>query len=439
MECYSFLISIIIISKLIRANYIKLDFFKDKYISPNFTDNIFYASIYTNISLGTPQHNISVDISTDTSYLTIKGSKQVNDNCFNQSKSESFYFIKYGHSYEYKNIYFHATFFADNFILQNKSINLISMMDWGPKKISRNNGLIGLQLVDLKFNENNILLNQLYDKNIIKYKMLCFFYETEEKGELYLGNFPNNITNKLDEYKFIWANNTFVTNGIRWGTKFKEIKFGSDSYQQNNIKINDSNYLAIFSNTYYGYVGSKEYNNFVRQIFFDNKINSKECWTKNINDDKYFMYICNDFVRTSKIPSIHFYHETLNYVFEIEQNDMWINHNNMKYFIISFSYHDQYSWILGQKFLQKYPIVLDGGNNLIGLYYKEKSNIYIYIYSFLFIFVIVGSFFYFYYKYKSPKNKIKEKNVVELVYIDKDQMNKEKLSEKILGSLSSFL
>ena len=51
---------------------------------------------------------------------------------------------------------------------------------------------------------------------------------------------------------------------------------------------------------------------------------------------------------------------------------MWISRNNIKYFLIFFSFNNQYSWTLGEKFLQKYNLMFDGGNNLIGLYYDEN-------------------------------------------------------------------
>ena len=74
------------------------------------------------------------------------------------------------------------------------------------------------------------------------------------------------------------------------------------------------------------------------------------------------------------IPNIKFYHKELNYTFEIDNKEMWIARNNIKYFLIFFCYKNQYSWTFGEKFLKKYNIVFDGSNNLIGVYYSEDNN-----------------------------------------------------------------
>ena len=41
------------------------------------------------------------------------------------------------------------------------------MLSWSKYLLTKGDGLIGLQLKDIKFNEKNIFLNQLYDNNII--------------------------------------------------------------------------------------------------------------------------------------------------------------------------------------------------------------------------------------------------------------------------------
>lgn len=119
-------------------------------------------------------------------------------------------------------------FFKENFRINNQSINLYSMMNWSPNPISYNYGLIGLQLYDIKFQENNIFINQLYDKGLIKEKMFSFIYENEFKGELIIGDYPHNKTRLLSGKKLKVCNNIFASNGIVWGTNFEEIKFGKN-------------------------------------------------------------------------------------------------------------------------------------------------------------------------------------------------------------------
>ena len=420
MDVIIFLILNLIIY-FVKGNHIKIHFYKENFISLNHIDTIFFSKISTNVSFGTPSFNISLEISTDTPYFVVKGSKNVNE--YKQENSSSFFFIKYGKSYVYKNTYFHAVFFNENFRINNQTINLYSMMNWSPNPISINYGLIGLQLYDIKFQENNIFINQLYDKGLIKEKMFSLIYENEFKGELIIGDYPHNKTRLLNGKKLKVCNNTFASNGIVWGTIFEEIKFGKNFYFFGNFKTKDLNYIGLFSNVYYGIIGSKEYNIFINETFFKYKLENKLCWIQKINDDKFYGYVCSNKIDTSNIPPIKFYHKGLNYIFEIENKEMWLNYNNLKYFIIFFSYDNQYSWILGQKFLEKYPLILDGQKNLIGLYYKEeivtRNYYYLYIIIILIIVLIIVYVFYKNINLNSSKNKQTDVELEDLILLKK--------------------
>ena len=82
--------------------------------------------------------------------------------------------------------------------------------------------------------------------------------------------------------------------------------------------------------------------------------------------------------------------------------------------MVFFSNGTQYNWILGQKFLQKYPLVFDGEKNLIGVYYTEKNNNKWnkYIFLFLFIIIIILIIVYLIHKYyNTPKKKVLELDI----------------------------
>jgi len=108
--------------------------------------------------------------------------------------------------------------------------------------------------------------------------------------------------------------------------------------------------------------------------FFKEKIKLKHCWIQTINDDKFFGYVCSKNIDMSNLSNIYFEHKELNYTFEIKNDEMWLTKNNIKYFLIFFSYNNQYSWTFGEIFLKKYNMVFDMSNNLIGVYYSEKEK-----------------------------------------------------------------
>ena len=365
-----FFLILILTIKIAFSNYIHLNFVKDINKNPYDIENFFFSSISTNITIGTPPKNITVQISTDSPYLVLKGDSLKEKN-YIQEKSSSFYFIKYGHSYSYKNIYFHSIFFDENFNFdENKQMKLNSMMCWGRTPISKTDGIIGLQLKDIKFNEKNIFLNQLYEKKIIKNKIFSILYNKENTGgELIIGDYPMNNTNLLKNKKIKICENNFKTEGTVYGTIFSQINLTIPS-----PFFREKNNLMIFSNAYYGLIGSHDYQYYIYETFFKEKIKLKNCWIQTIDDDKYFGYVCSKNTDMSIISNIYFYHKELNYTFEIKNEEMWIAKNNIKYFLIFFSYSDQYSWTLGEIFMKKYNMIFDGNKNLIGLYYSEEEN-----------------------------------------------------------------
>jgi len=431
---YSFLISILIIS-IIKSNYIHLFFQKDIQKNPYDIENVFFTSMTTNISLGTPPKNITLQISTDTPFFMLQGDSLTNKK-YSQDNSSSYYFVKYGHSYSYRNIYFHAIFFEENYILENNAVKLNSMMCWGKYPMTKSDGIIGLQLKDIKFDEKNIFLNQLQEKNIIKNKIFSLLYNDENSGELFIGDYPHNKTELLKNKKFKICKNNFFTNGAVWGTIFEQIDFyeliqnnkiqkKSNTKYRLNLDFKEKSNIIIFSNIYYGYLGSKEYNRFIYETFFKEKINTKNCWTQTIDDDKYFGYVCSKNTDLSLIAPIKFYHKGLNHTFVIENDEMWVSRNNIKYFLIFFSFNDQYSWTFGEKFLVKYNLVFDASNNYIGLYYSEDDAIFNYyrlsifglVVGFIIICLLVG-----YKCIKWNKNNEKKDEGIELNLIENNKM-----------------
>lgn len=424
-----FFIILLLIIKISHTNYILIKFNKDINNFPYDIENYFFASISTNINIGTPPKKISVQISTDTSYFVLMGNS-LNYKNYTQDKSSSFYFTKYGHSYSYKNIYFHSIFFDEDYNLnKNQSnIKLNAMMCWGNTPISKSDGILGLQLKDIEFNEQNIFINQLYKKKIINNKIFSLIYNNSSTdGELIIGDYPLNKTNILKNKKFKISKNNFDTNGEIYGTIFSKINLVSPSSY-----FNEKSKLVIFSNTYYSYIGSHDYNYYIYETFFKEKIKLKYCWIQTINDDKYFGYVCSKNVDMSNIPDIYFYHKELNYTFKIKNDEVWITKNNIKYFLIFFSYNNQYSWTFGEMFLKKYNMVFDISNNLIGVYYSEKENYKINYFKIfvgiLILLLIISCLFIWCFYINKNKNRIRNKKKekdeeIELNFIENNNNN----------------
>ena len=99
------------------------------------------------------------------------------------------------------------------------------MMSWGKTPMTKSDGMLGLQLRDIKFDEKNIFLNQLFEKKLIKNKIFSLLYNDENSGGLFIGDYPNNETELLKNKKLRICKNNFGTNGTILGIIFDKIIF----------------------------------------------------------------------------------------------------------------------------------------------------------------------------------------------------------------------
>ena len=126
---FSLFFSILIIVPIIKSNYIHLFFHKDVYKRPYDIENVFFTSVSNDVYVGSPPKIINLQISTDSPYFVLDAESLLKKN-YSQENSSSFYFVKYGHSYSYRNIYFHAIFFDENYFFENDKIKLNAMLSW---------------------------------------------------------------------------------------------------------------------------------------------------------------------------------------------------------------------------------------------------------------------------------------------------------------------
>ena len=93
----------------------------------------------------------------------------------------------------------------------------------------------------------------------------------------------------------------------------------------------------------------------------------------------YLVYSCfksNEFDLT-KFPSLNFNFYGNNYDFQLTYEDLFLEKNNIYYFLVSCDYHINENWKIGKPFLKKYQLIFDGTKKLVGFYDDKKplSNI----------------------------------------------------------------
>ena len=92
----------------------------------------------------------------------------------------------------------------------------------------------------------------------------------------------------------------------------------------------------------------------------------------------------------------------MNYIFYLDENDLWIEKGNYKYFIILERNVYNSGWCFGKPFFEKYSMIFDYDNSQIGLYTKilndksddkndlGKNNIILYILVIIGLLIIIG-------------------------------------------------
>ena len=176
---------------------------------------------------------------------------------------------------------------------------------------------------------------------------------------------------------------------------------GDELYSYNNKKYYKSQYVHTYSNDDFeiffddiivsdnhknkiiSFIGSKEYNQIINDLFFNKLIMENICQIDNItyNDSHIFsVYSCNDDIEKLKnFPKLTFASKNYLYNFEFIYSDLFIKlPNNKYYFLIVFKANNikktKDTWILGQPFYTKYTFTLNLDEKII-FFYNENLPI----------------------------------------------------------------
>jgi hypothetical protein len=140
----------------------------------------------------------------------------------------------------------------------------------------------------------------------------------------------------------------------------------------------DSNVQGVINHNYKVIVGSEKYKEFIEDKFF-NHFDNNICFKKLLND-KFYYYVCNSNLLTmedikKKFPIIYMKQIDLNYVFELNSEDLFIQRADKIYFLVVFnSNNPTKSFLLGSTFLKKYFLYFDNNKNQIAFYQESIKN-----------------------------------------------------------------
>ena len=376
----------------------------------NSIESFIFNNYLSNISIGNPQQKIECNIRLDSPQFIIK-SKELNG-IYNKNLSNSYYSFDNTLKTYFWGPYYYTGIESKEKISFNKEKNFYDLNFILINNISNElnfnyNCSIGLRINDM-INNNEILI-QLKNQKIIDNYIIFINLNNNNKNEIIIGDFPKNLNYKLINAK--------IKRFSFWEINFDNIYFGNltDIYKE-----------CDFSFNFNGIIGSSNYHEYVKNIFFNNYLNKKLCFTKIIYKNKYISYVCSDKINFNNFESLNFESYSLNETFIFNYNDLFHKEGNQYYFLVIFQLDRNNKWIFGELFLKKNKIFFDYNKKIVGIsnemklieeknkYFNFEYKILIY---FVFINIIILFFLYklmkFCNKPKYRKNKINELSEID--------------------------
>ena len=358
-------------------------------------------TLYSEINIGDPPKKITAIITFNSEDLEMhhKISKNLfGDTLYERNKSRTYKKIeikKNEKTYPLKEYFKEQIQLYDNINFKNLitisdlnfSLFEINKKDMDEKSLSFN---IGFKLVENEDNDEKINTNiilQLKRKNLISSYNFNFNYNKINienslyDGYIIIGNEPHQyLKNSYNEFQLFKTKACRRDRMLSWDIYFNKIYFKLDEKEY--IMDNGVEYFNQASLTpNWGIIeGTLSYEMNIKNKYFNKLIQEKKC--HRIFQNYQIFYYCEK-SKISKddlksFPSLYFSSIELNFVFELNYEDLFLEKGEYIYFLILFYNYpkeildesDDYNarWNLGMPFLKKYFFTFDYDSKYIGFY-----------------------------------------------------------------------
>ena len=428
---FVFLIIFFYSVNIIFSSYILLPF-QTENESDSFIQSKYDINLHTYLEIGEPKQKIKTYFRDEFfSFFILNNDTKYNEEELNITQDSALKNTKninylYNHklSSTYKNISKYQNFFIDIYyrkgFLSSESFYFNSNNENNLKKFDNldfvlverikpnrtlMSGVIGL-LVDEYFLEGaQNFARMLVKQNVTKYCLWSKIYNDDNKGNFIFGDYPHEVYSyKFFKEQYIETDIKLNVYKQKWNLNFNEmfIEIKNNIFDEDYLSENNSIDKYFYLNqTLYGelkhnlglIIGSVEYQNLIENTFFKYYIKKNICHKNKMlindfNDEKvnYTFYSCkNDgSFKKQNFPSLFLRQNGLNYIFELNQKDLFVLDNNKWYFMIIFEGEEIadpiHKWMFGEPLLKKYNFVFDPINYKIGFYnpqipmYIKKNN-----------------------------------------------------------------
>ena len=324
------------------------------------------SDININLKIGINPQIIPMSLNLENKYIYI-ASNRLNIGIYDKDKSTTF---KTNNeeplsdlNYFRKGLYCNETFIFDNDNkIKGDDMSFILTTEFANENEYRK-GLIGLQIVSYK--QEQTFINQLKKKKLIDQYYFSFIFTKEDEGYFIIGQQLHDYEPKKFSFTDLRQVNTGELSYI-WELKIFSIKYGETEFQSKNFYLNFN--FGMIS------VGVNLKNEFYND-FFKSRISEGLCDEKVYKN--YFIYSCindNNKVKFNELKEFHFIHKDLEYDFVFNYNDLFIDYNNRKYFLLTYKLNSM-TTVFGKPFFKKYKLVFNPDSKQIGHYIKEDLSL----------------------------------------------------------------
>ena len=351
---------------------------KTFYESDKIENLLLFNSTYTTIEMGTPPQKVNFYFSLNHSKMFITDVGCQNTNLFSLYDSSSIFILgdpDENDPYSSTIMAMESFYFYDNInltqILEMDEFPLYYSVDLR-KEQSYLCGNIGLSIMQYESFDEEPNELEYYLKFVRSQNNYFSFFNYNGEDFLVNGIFLHQEFKDIfpDIQNISWINPIMRNNYLHWEISMKEI-FYDKTYIKDNIIFELNPLFELI-------VGNNEYKNNIEKDYFKSYINKNICLIKQIKD--FFLFECNGNKYSIKdiqnFPSLKIYNIHINYIFEMNGEDLFIKLNNKYYFKIIFPINNSDNkWILGKIFLRKYPAIFSPSNRLVGFYVNPNEDI----------------------------------------------------------------
>ena len=406
---FNFLLTLIF---KIKSSYIKLPFrkFSTYQKEINYFNYLEKNDIAIIFEIGTPFQSIPIYINFELYSFYISG--QYLNGKYNENSSLTLKIKQL--SYFYSEVLNEGYESEDKFKLKDISNKEIIISDFNfiiPTKLNEHKidnfipSSLGLKIQDSPDIKNYGFLYILKQKEIIDSFGWTIKYLNNEEGEIIIGGYPHEYDKEYGISKF--KNTKAEKRGaqVYWDLKFQYYLTNKQDFRSCHAQFDIS----------FGFIKANFiYKNYLINEFFQFKNN---CFI--YNNTNYDYFICNSNEKISDFPKLILFHKDLNYSFEFNYKDLFIQKDNQLYFLIVFEKKSQSIeyWILGKPFFKKYQLVFESDRKLMGIYTeKEKKRLNVsWIIVFILFIILIILIIFIIQKYKNLPKKIKANELLEQI------------------------